>query len=73
MLIIAEIQTLDFPAKAGLDIRLPPTPSLPLEGEGEPCTTWGAGQCPEPHMVQGEGMVSLYLFRLYYFYNSKYF
>jgi hypothetical protein len=27
-----------------------------LDGEGEPCTTWGAGQCPEPHMVQGLGV-----------------
>jgi len=25
-------------------------------GEGEPCTTWGAGQCPEPYMVQGVGV-----------------
>jgi len=25
-------------------------------GEGEPCTTLGAGQSPEPHMVQGVGV-----------------
>ena len=25
-------------------------------GEGEPCTTWGAGQCPGPYMVQGVGV-----------------
>jgi hypothetical protein len=25
-------------------------------GEDEPCTTWGAGQSPEPYMVQGVGV-----------------
>ena len=25
-------------------------------GEGEPCTTWGAGQCPGSYMVQGVGV-----------------
>jgi nicotinamide-nucleotide amidase len=35
-------------------MSLPTSPSpLGGEGRGEPCTTWGAGQCPEPHMVQG--------------------
>ena len=27
-----------------------------MTGEGEPCTTWGAGQCPGPYMVQGVGV-----------------
>jgi len=25
-------------------------------GKGEPCTTWSAGRCPEPNMVQGVGV-----------------
>jgi len=27
-----------------------------LQGEGKPCTTWGAGQSPESNMVQGVGV-----------------
>jgi len=30
--------------------------TLPLMGEGKPCTTLGAGQSPEPQMVQGVGV-----------------
>jgi hypothetical protein len=26
------------------------------EGEGKPCTSWGAGQWPEPNMVLGVGV-----------------
>jgi pyruvate formate lyase activating enzyme len=32
-----------------------PSLTLPPGGGGEPCTTLGAGQCPEPCMVQGVG------------------
>ena len=32
----------------------------PLQGEGQPCTTWGSGQSPEPNMVQGVGFDGLF-------------
>src|SRR4030042_6642468 len=33
-------------------------------GEGEPCTTLGAGQCPKPCMVQGVGVDGQLVFPL---------
>ncbi len=39
---------------AALNLFHPTAP--PLQRAGKPCTTRGAGQCPEPYMVQGVGV-----------------